>query len=686
MKIRLTENITTVFMVVIVLLIIIPLPTWLLDLAFVLNMAISLIILIMTMNIRSALEFSIFPSVLLVTTLIRIALSISSTKLILQSGYAGNMVKAFGEFVGGNNLVIGFIVFIIIVLVQFIVITKGSERVAEVAARFTLDAMPGKQMAIDADLNAGIIDENTARTRRSNIQREADFYGSMDGATKFVKGDAIMSIILVFVNIIGGVIIGIVMNGGDFASVMQTYTIATIGDGLVSQVPALMISVATGMIVTRAASEESLNIDFGRQFLSQPRTLMIAGGVLAFLGILPGFPTIQLFVIGGGFIFLGVYLSRTQGQLALAEGLAEAPVAAEGSPQGDLEYYRDIDNVYKLLNVEQIEMEFGYSLLPLVDERSGGSLIERVVIFRKQFAVDMGMVIPSVRMRDNAQINPNQYLIKIKGEEVARGEVLVDHYLALDPGGDLPHVDGIETVEPAFGIPARWISEENRMTADIAGYTLIDPTSVMMTHLTEVLKAHAHELLSRQDIKSILEKLKEQNPTVVEDVVPNVVSVAYLQKVLAMLLKEGVPIRDMATILETLGDYAGSVKDVDIVTEYVRQALKRTITHRFAEGGQLRVITLDAELENRIVGSVKKNDQSSYLAMDPDGIQTIVSSLTNQLDKVRDIIPNPIVLTSPVVRVYFKKLIDQFVPHVTVLSFSEIDGNVQIQAIGNIAA
>lgn len=680
---KLFNNTVAVFVVFIVLLIIIPLPTQLLDMMFVINISLSLVILLTTMYMKESLEFSVFPSVLLVTTLLRLSLNISSTRNILEKGYAGEVVKTFGEFVGGGNVVIGFIIFIIIVLVQFIVITKGSERVAEVAARFTLDAMPGKQMAIDADLNSGLIDEQTAKLRRSNIQREADFFGSMDGATKFVKGDAIMSIVTIFINLIGGTVIGMVFNHGEIMDVLQTYSIATIGDGLVSQIPALLISIATGMIVTRSASLDSLNVDLRKQFMSQPTTLIMAGGVIVAMILIPGFPKLQLIVIGGTLIALGVYLQRSQKRTVQAQ--AQAQAVTEATAQNDMDYYKDIDNVYKLLNVEQIEMEFGYSLLPLVDEKSGGNFIQRVVIFRKQFAIDMGMVIPSVRMRDNSQINPNQYVIKIKGEEVAKGEILVDHYLALDSGSELAPIDGIDTVEPAFNIPAKWISEDKKMAADIAGYTLIDPTSVMITHLSEVIKAHAHELLSRQDVKSIVDKIKEQNPSVVEDVVPSVVSIAYLQKVLGMLLKEGVPIRDMATILETLGDHAGTLKDLDIVTEYVRQALKRTVTRRFADGGQLRVLTLDADVENMIVSAVKKSDQGSYLAMDPETIQKIVGALSEELDKIRDVIPTPIVLTSPIVRIYFKKLIDQFVPNVTVLSFSEIDNSIQIQAIGNIS-
>ena len=678
------NNAVTVFVLLAIILIIIPLPTWLLDVAIVINIALSLIVLLTTMYIKRALEFSIFPSLLLITTLFRLSLNISSTRLILgNSGNAGSVIKTFGQFVIGGNAAVGFIVFIIIVIVQFLVITKGAERVAEVSARFTLDAMPGKQMAIDADLNSGLIDEKTAKQRRSDIQREADFYGAMDGASKFVKGDAIMSIITAFINLIGGAIIGLVA-GGSFTEVLSTYTIATVGDGLCAQLPALFISTAMGMIVTRSASEDSLNADIKKQFTSQPMVLIITGIVIILMMIIPGFPKIQLFVIGAGLIAVGTFLLR--GLNTGGAGTEEAAQEMSESQEAlsEMEYYKDIDNVYKLLNVEPVEVEFGYSLIPLADESAGGTFIERVVIFRKQFALDMGMVFPSVRMRDNQHINPNQYVIKIKGEVVAQSEILIDHYLALDSGSVTQEVEGIPTIEPAFKIPARWVSEDKKIAADIAGYTLIDPISVMITHLSEIIKEHAYELLSRQDVKTMLDKLKESNPSVVDDIVPNVVSVAYLQKVLALLLKEGVPIRDLQTILETLSDYSSTLKDIDITLEYVRQALKRTITRKFADAGQIRVLTLDTELENLIVGSVKRAEQGAYLALDPENIHKIVNALQTQIDKVKDIIPMAIILTSPVVRVYFKKLVDQFIPNVAVLSYNEIDNTVQIQAIGNI--
>lgn len=685
---KILSNSLVLFIIFIVLAIIIPLPTWLLDFMILLNIALSLIILVMTMFIKEALEFSVFPTVLLITTVLRLSLNISTTRGILRSGYAGEVIEAFGKFVMGGDAIVGFLIFIIIVLVNFIVITKGSERVSEVAARFTLDAMPGKQMAIDADLNSGLINEEQAKLRRSNIQREADFYGSMDGATKFVKGDAIMSIITTLVNLIGGVIIGMIRDGGDFMSILNTYSLATVGDGLCSQIPALLISVATGMIVTRAASQDSLMNDVKAQFTAQPFVLLIAGIVMIVMMVIPGFPTFVLLILGVLLIAAAIVLDRNKKKMAaleLAQRAKEEARELEKADKADNDYFRDIDNVFKLLNVEPIEMEFGYSLLRLVDEKSGGNFIERVVIFRKQFAMDMGMVIPSVRMTDNPEINPNMYIIKIKGEEVARGEILVDHYLALDSGDVTAQVEGIDTVEPAFGLPAKWISEDKKIMADVAGYTLIDPVSVMITHWSEIMKHYAHEILSRQDVNTMVENVKKTNPIVVEDLIPKVISVGYLQKVLSNLLKEGIPIRDLETILETLGDHANVLKDMDIVTEYVRQALKRTITHRFAEANSLRVITLDTQIEDMIVSSVKKSDQGSYLAMSPDLIQQIVNVTNREIDKIKDVIPTVIILTSPVVRIYFKKLTDQFIPNITVLSYSEIDAAAQIQAIGNIS-
>lgn len=680
------DNFITVFVILAVFLIIIPLPTILLDGFFALNIGLSVLILIITMNIKDPLEFSIFPSLLLITTIFRLGLNISSTRSILaNNGNAGNIIKAFGHFVMQGNAVVGFVVFILITVVQMVVITKGAERVAEVTARFTLDAMPGKQMAIDADLNQGVIDDAQARKRRENIQRESDFFGAMDGASKFVKGDATFSIVAAVVNLLGGAIMGLVYGNMDITQIISTYSMATVGDGLCSQIPSLLISVSMGMIVTRGAAEEDLNDEVVGQFKAQPRALQIGGAVIVAMMLIPGFPKIQMIVVGGVMIAVGIIAGRSGAAVETEVKAQQQEMAENKEAISEMEYYKDIDNVYKLLNVEPIEMEFGYSLIPLADESAGGTLIERVVIFRKQFAQEMGMVFPSVRMRDNQHINPNQYVIKIRGEVVAQAEILMDHFLALDSGNVTKEIDGIDTIEPAFKIPAKWIAAENKIAAEIAGYTLIDPTSVMITHLSEVIKSHAYELLSRQDVKTMLDKLKETNPAIVDDTVPNIVSIAYLHKELCLLLKENVPIRDLQTILETLSDNQNNMKDIDITNEYVRQALKRTITHRFADAGQIRVLTLDTETENKIVASVKKSEQGSYLAMEPQAIQKLITALNEQIERVRDVIPSPIVLTSPIVRIYFKKMIDQFMPELTVLSFNEIDNSVQIQAVGNIA-
>ncbi|MGE4508608.1 MAG: flagellar biosynthesis protein FlhA [Eubacteriaceae bacterium] len=679
---RIVQNLVVIFVVVTLALIIIPLPPFFLDFMFILNMALSLIILLTTMFINGPLDFQIFPSALLITTLLRLALNISSTRLILSNGgSAGAVIATFGNFVLGGNAIVGFIVFLIIIIVQFVVITKGAERISEVSARFTLDAMPGKQMAIDADLSSGTITEVEARERRKNVQREAEFYGAMDGATKFVKGDAIASIIIAVINLVAGTIIGIIQGGMAFSEVLSVYSIATVGDGLVSQVPALMISVGTSMIVTRAASEDNLNIEVTRQLLSQPVVLIISGIAIACLSLIPGAPALQILIIAIMLVVFGIILIRNQQQQVAVEEADELTqfVEQEGS---EIDFYRNIDNVYDIIGVEPIEMEFGYSLLPLVDENSSSSFIDRIVIFRKQYALDMGVVIPSVRLRDNGLINPNQYIIKIKGEEVAKGDVLVGYYLALDPGGDCEPIDGIETIEPAYGIKGKWVTEKDKEMAEVYGYTVIDALSVIVTHLSEVIKKHMHELLSRQDINSLLENVSKSNPAIVADVIPNIVSIADFQKILINLLNEGVPIRDMESILESIGDHGISIKDTDMLTEYVRQKLKRTITRKYTDGNSIKVIALDQEIENIILNSAKKNEHGTYLAIDPSVVQTIVEKVTEQRDKLKELIDQSIILTSPIVRIYFKRLIEQFLGDLTVLSFNEIETNIQIQVIG----
>lgn len=673
--------------VAIVLLLIIPLSPFLMDVMIILNISLAMIILLISMNIREALEFSIFPSLLLVTTLFRLALNVSSTRNILTNqGQSGQVIQAFGDFVLQGNVVVGFIIYIIIVLVQFIVITKGAERVAEVAARFTLDAMPGKQMAIDADLSSGLITEQEAKMRRNKIQKEADFYGAMDGATKIVKGDSIMSLIMTLVNFVGGIIIGLVQGGMTFSDVLSVYSIATVGDGLVSQIPALLISTATGMIVTRSVSEGSLNDDVSKQFMAQPFSIMAGGIAMLVMALVPGMPKFQMLVIGGGLVAGGWQLSRRIE--ALGSGVPEAEteqlLPGEGQPVSEEEYYKDINNVYSLIGVEAIEMEFGYSLIPLVDESSGGKMINRIVIFRRQYAQEMGLVIPSIRLRDSSSLNTNQYVVKIKGEEVARGEILVDYYLALEPVNPTKEIDGIDTIEPAYGIPGKWISIDKKEMAEIYGYTVIDPLSVMLTHLSETVRKHAHELLSRQEVVQLVENVKMNAPQLVEELFPNVISYGVFQKILVNLLKEGIPIKDMETIMETIADSAMTVKDMDTITENIRTALKRTITRKFCDGGVMRVITLSAELEKSIITSLTKGEQGMYLALSPDMMQGIIQQLGDEIRKFQELSQDPIVLTSQVVRQHFYRLIEQFYPNVYVLSFNEISNNIQIQAVGNI--
>ena len=685
---RIFQNSIALAVVVMVLFIVIPLPVQLLDVLLVLNISLSMLILVITMTVSDALDFSIFPSLLLITTLFRLGLNISTTRRILgYNGDAGSVIRAFGMMIAEGNIVLGVIIFLIIVLVQMIVVTKGEERVSEVAARFTLDAMPGKQMAIDADLSSGLIDEQGARDRRAKIQKEADFYGAMDGATKFVKGDAIMSLIITAVNFVGGLILGMTMGGMELSAALDTYSIATIGDGLVGQIPSLMISTATAMVVTRSVSDGSLNDDVVRQFMGQPRAILTAGLVIALLGVIPGTPHAPLLIVGismaaaGGFI--GTRSDRKQVQEMAAQAAAETQ---EELPQPSAnDFYKDINNIYPLLTVDPIEMEFGYSLIPMVDESSGGKLISRIVIFRRQYAQDMGFVIPSIRFHDSSALGTNQYVVKIKGEEVARGEILVDYYLALEPANPTGEIDGIETVEPAYGIPSRWILPENKEMAEIYGYTVIDPLSVMQTHLSEVVRSHAYELLGRAEVIQLVENLKRTSPELVEEAIPNFLTYAHLERILRNLLREGVPIRDLGTILETAVDALATTKDLDMVTENVRGALSRTITRRFCEHGQLRVVTLDAEVEKRVISSLSKNEQGIYLAMGPDLMQQIVTQLADLIKKFNDLGQTPIVLTSQVIRVYFARMLAQFYPNLYVLAFNEITSDVQIQSLGNIS-
>jgi len=659
----------------IVLMMILPIPIWLLDMLLVVNISIALMILLVAMNSKEALQFSIFPALLLITTLFRLALNISTTKLILGEGDAGAVVATFGSWIAGGQIAIGFVVFLILVVVQFIVITKGSERVAEVAARFTLDAMPGKQMSIDADLNAGLINEQQARERRSKIEREADFYGAMDGASKFVKGDAIASIIILLINLIGGFIIGMTVHGLDFAESLATYSVLTIGDGLVSQIPALLISTAAGLIVTRASSEGNLAEDITGQLFTYPILIYIVAFVIAMLGFFTPIHVITTLPLAGMLAFAAW---RMQNNLNLKQ---EAEEQLEEEQQ--IEEVRSPESVINLLQVDPIEFEFGYGLIPLADNQQGGDLLDRIIMIRRQCALELGLVVPVIRIRDNIQLRPNEYVIKIKGNVVGGGELLLNHYLAMSPGYDEESVTGIETTEPAFGLPALWIDEVTKDRAELAGYTVVDPPSVVATHLTELIKKHAHELLGRQETKALVDNLRENYSALVDELIPSLLSIGDVQKVLAKLLREKISIRDMVTIFETLADYGTYTKDPDVLTEYVRQSLSRQITQQFSQKGEtLRVITVGPGLEKKIAESVQQSDQGSYLALDPVSTQSVYQKLSEQVNRLIQSGQQPVVLTSPTIRMYLRQVIERTMQDIPVLSYSELEPNVEIQSIG----
>ncbi|WP_236567369.1 flagellar biosynthesis protein FlhA [Geobacillus sp. TFV-3] len=671
------KDLSVLFLVVlIVAMLVIPLPTWLLSVLIIINISLALLVLLTAMNTKEPLEFSIFPSLLLVLTLFRLGLNVSTTRSILSKGEAGGVVETFGTFVVGGDVVVGFVVFLILVIIQFVVITKGAERVSEVAARFTLDAMPGKQMSIDADLNAGMISEQEARKRREKVAQEADFYGAMDGASKFVKGDAIASIIIVVINMLFGMVIGVVEQGMDMAEAAKRYTLLTVGDGIVSQIPALLISTATGIIVTRAASDSNLSSDIMRQLFAFPKMLYVTAGTIFLLGLftpindLLTMPIAVLLALGG-YRFIE---RQKQEEAALAAPEEEAAAADE---------LKSPESVIQLLHVDPIEFEFGYALIPLADANQGGDLLDRIVMIRRQLALELGIVIPVVRVRDNIQLQPNEYRIKVKGEEVARGELLLDHYLAMSPGGDDGSIDGIDTIEPAFGLPAKWISETVKDRAEMLGYTVVDPPSVVSTHLTEVLKAHAHELLGRQETKQLIDHLKESYPVLVDEVTPNPLSVGDVQKVLAKLLKEKVSIRNLPLIFEALADFARLTSDTDLLTEYVRQALARQITSQYAVPGEpLRVITLSGRVEKTIADAVQQTEHGRYLALEPARAQAFVEAVAAALERYPFAGQTPILLCSPAVRMYVRQLIERHFPTVPVLSYNELEADVEVQSVG----
>ena len=666
----------TIGIIFIILMIIIPIPLFLVDILLSLNISLALLILLISMYNKEALDFSVFPSLLLITTLFRLSLNITTTRYILSEGNAGQVIEAFGNFVMGGNPVVGFVVFIIIVIVQFMVITKGSERVAEVAARFTLDAMPGKQMAIDADLNSGLIDEREAKNRRLKIQGEADFYGAMDGASKFVKGDAVAGILITLVNVIGGFIIGVLIQGMPMAEALSRFTILSVGDGLVSQIPALLISTGTGIVVTRATSESNLGRDFIDQLFNNYKIMFIISGVLFFLALTP-LPFIPYMLLS--LIFLGSGLNM------LRRSRIEERAPEIGEEQDNVEEIRRPENVLPLLNVDPIELEFGYGIIPLADKSQGGDLFDRLVMIRRQCALELGIVVPMIRLRDNIQLQPNEYVIKIKGVEVSGGEILFDHYLAMNPGIADGEIKGIDTVEPAFGLPAKWIDEKERERAEIFGYTVVDPPSIISTHLTEVIKKHAHELIGRQDVKMLLDNLKETHPTLVDEVIPSLLSIGDIQKVLSNLLREGVSIRNFSNIMEALADYGQVTKDTDMLTEYSRQTMFRSITKQFISRDDAKVITLDPDLERIIMESLQTTETGTYMALDPSISQKLVSSLGKEVEKVLSIGEQPLIVTAPVVRFYFKKFVEQISDDIIVLSYNEIDPKTKIQYIGTVS-
>ncbi|PRO65213.1 flagellar biosynthesis protein FlhA [Alkalicoccus urumqiensis] len=665
--------------IMIVIMLIIPLPTAIIDFLIIINISAALLIILVSMNTQEPLQFSIFPTLLLLVTLFRLGLNVSTTRAILgNQGDAGNVIETFGQFVVGGNALVGFVVFVILVVIQFIVITKGAERVSEVGARFTLDAMPGKQMSIDADLNAGMISDIEAKERRQKIEQEADFYGSMDGASKFVKGDAIAGIVIVIINIIFGLVIGMLQEGLGVAEAADKYTLLTVGDGLVSQIPALLISTATGIVVTRAASEGNLGHDITQQLFAYPKMLYVAGGTIAALGIFTPIDALVTTAVAAALGTGGFFLSRTQLQQAELDAVEETD-----SGQEDADDMKSPENVVSLLQVDPVEFEFGYGLIPLADANQGGDLLDRVVMIRRQLALEMGMIVPVIRIRDNIQLQPNEYTIKIKGSEVAKGEVLLDHYMAMSPGVEDEAVTGIDTVEPAFGLPAQWISEEMKEQAELSGYTVVDPPSVVSTHLTEIIKRHAHELLGRQETKQLIDHIAESYPTLVEDVTPTPLATGEIQKVLSRLLQEKVSIRNLPLIFETLADYGQLTKDTDLLTEYVRQGLSRQLTAQYVEEGQpLYVVTAGGEVEKAIADSVQHTEHGAMLNLDPSQAQAIVEACAQQVEKMQEGGHMPILLCSPAVRMYLRHLIERYMPQVPVLSYNELEPTVEVQSIG----
>ena len=663
------------FVLITIVMFILPIPSFLMDILLAVNLSIAMTVLFNAMFSKEALDMSSFPTILLFTTIFRIALNVSSTKLILLTGEPGNVVTTFGRFVGGGNLIVGIIVFFILMIVQFIVINQGSERVAEVSARFTLDAMPGKQMAIDADLNTGAITDEQAKERRQKIQDEASFFGSMDGASKYVKGDAIAGLIISVINFAGGMALGILQRGMSVNEALDRYAILTIGDGLVSQIPSLLISLATGILVTKVSKEADLGNILTKQLFSIPRVMYLVGAALVIFGV----ATPLSFII---FVPLGIFFLLA-GRL-MAKNIGEAEIEAEVTTEEEAaEEIRRPENVNSLLQVDSIELEFGYGIIPLADVNQGGDLLDRVVMIRRQIAIELGCVVPIIRLRDNIQLNPNQYVIKIKGVPVSEGEILFDHYMAMNPGYVEEEITGIPTFEPSFNLPALWITESQRERAEALGYTVVDPPSIIATHITEIVRRHIWELITRQDVQNLIDNIKDQDQTLIGELVPKLLSVGEIQKVLQNLIREGISIRDLITILETLADYAATTHDTDVLTEYVRQGLKRAISNKyFPQNETTSVVTLDPKVEQDIMDSIKQTEQGAYITLDPNKAQNIMNSLKGELDKLEQLGKLPIVITSPIVRMYFKKLTMDYFTDLVVLSYNEVESNVELQSVG----
>ena len=678
-RLQKTDAIIAIYILIAFVMLIVPLPSFLLDVFMAFNMAISFTILFVCMFTKEVLDISFFPTILLFTTIFRIAINVSSTRLILRTGTSGNVVLTFGKFVGGGDLIIGAIVFIILILVQFLVINKGSERVAEVTARFTLDAMPGKQMAIDADLNTGAIDDEEAKRRRDKIQQESSFFGAMDGAVKYVKGDAVAGLILTAINLIGGIAMGMLRSGLDVSTALDNYGILTIGDGLVSQIPSLLTSLSTGILVTKGGKEVEFGPTIIKQLFGVPKVMYLVGGTLCFLGLVTDLNTI---------LFLGMGLLFVVGGRMIAGNLETASIEREvDMEETQAEEIRQPENVNSLLQVDPIELEFGYGIIPLADVNQGGDLLDRVVMIRRQIALELGTVVPIIRLRDNIQLNPNQYIIKIKGIQVSEGEILFDHYMAMNPGYVEEEITGIPTFEPSFHLPAIWITEGQRERAESLGYTVVDPPSIIATHLTETIRQYIAELLTRQDVQNLINNMKETNPSLVEELVPKLLGLGEVQKVLQNLLREGISIRDLLSIMETLADYAPTTRDTDILTEYVRQSLKRAIsTKYFAPNESTSVVTLDPKIEQEIMGSVKQTETGAFLNLDPARARAIIDSVGNEVRKLENLGKNPIVITSPIVRMYFKRLTEDYYKDLVVVSYNEVDSNVELQSVGKVTA